>query len=340
MISSPYLLYLGSATDDLSVKTAIGVAAWRPELCIGEFQSEGCTVTLNLPRMDFEQAAAAGVQTVVLGVTNAGGVMNPQLIEHILEAIRAGLNVASGLHQRLRTHPTIAKEAALKGVELHDLRHPPEDLGVGTGVPRRGLRMLTVGTDCSVGKMYATLAVEREMHSRNIKANFRATGQTGILIAQSGIAVDAVVADFISGAAERLSPARDDDGWDLIEGQGSLFHPSFAGVSLGLLHGSQPDAIVLCHAPERPHMRGIASRALPSLQDCLNANLEAGRLTNPDIVAAGVAVNTSRLDPEQRQRCFDSIEDLLNLPCEDPVATGVKKITDNLIKCVDKSKAA
>ena len=131
------------------------------------------------------------------------------------------------------------------------MRDPRPDIPVGNGKPRAGRRLLTVGTDCSVGKMYATLCLERGMRERGMKADFRATGQTGILIAGSGVPLDAVIADFISGAIEQISPPREDGGWDLIEGQGSLFHPSFAGVSTGLLHGAQPDAIVICHDPVR-----------------------------------------------------------------------------------------
>lgn len=340
MISSPYLLYLGNATDSLSVKTAKGVADWRPDLCIGEFRAEGCTVSVGLPHTDFDEAARAGVRTLILGITNAGGTMSPQLVRHTIAAIDAGLNIASGLHHRLRTHPDIARAAASRGVHLYDVRDPPDRLEVGTGLLRTGRRMLTVGTDCSVGKMYTTLAVEREMHRRGVIADFRATGQTGILIAQSGIAIDAVVADFMSGAAEQLSPDRDDDGWDLIEGQGSLFHPSFAGVALALLHGSQPDAVILCHALGRPHIRGIRNRALPELKDCLEANLSAGRLTSPNVVAAGVALNTSNLDAKERQRACEDVENLLGLPCEDPVAMGVYRITDNLIRCVENYEAA
>ena len=135
------------------------------------------------------------------------------------------------------------------------------------------MSLLTVGTDCSIGKMYTALALERSMRKRGLAADFRATGQTGILIANGGIPVDAVIADFISGAAELISPARNDGGWDLIEGQGSLFHASYAGVSLGLLHGSQPDALVMCHEPTRTHMRGLPDAPLPDIKTCRTCHL-------------------------------------------------------------------
>jgi uncharacterized NAD-dependent epimerase/dehydratase family protein len=179
--------------------------------------------------------------------------------------------------------------------------------------------------------MYATIALTRGLRARGVAADFRATGQTGLLFAGEGIPVDAVVADFISGAIERLAPARYDEGWDVIEGQGSLFHPSFAGVSMGLLHGAQPEAIVLCHRPGRDHMRGLPGRALPELGECLDRNLEAARLTSPKVRAAGICLNTSGLDPVEARRLCDRTADALGLPCTDPVAFGVAPIIDELL---------
>ncbi len=328
----PYLLYLGNARDDLTAKTARGLAYWRPQWCLGQFRSPGCKTSIGLPDMGFAQARQAGANTLILGVANAGGVMGPEIVADMVEALDAGLNVASGLHERLASHPEIVAAAARNGRHLFDARQAPH-VPVGNGVRRTGKRLLTVGTDCSVGKMYTTLALERELRARDVAANFRATGQTGIFIAGSGIPIDAVVADFISGGAEWLSPARNDDGWDLIEGQGSLFHPSYAGVSLGLLHGAQADALVLCHEPDRPHMRGLPHYPLPGLQECLDANLRAARRTNPYAVAVGVAINTSRMGAEDAARAAAGIEDALNLPCQDPVTMGVARIVDRLQTC-------
>jgi uncharacterized NAD-dependent epimerase/dehydratase family protein len=259
--------------------------------------------------------------------------MDPSLVADVLAALEAGLNVAAGLHERLNAHPQIAATAARKNLRLFDVREPSEPVTVGKGYPREGRRLLTVGTDCSVGKMYTTLALERALRARRMTADFRATGQTGIFIADSGVPIDAVVADFISGAAEWISPARHDGGWDLIEGQGSLFHPSFAGVSLGLLHGAQPDALVLCHEPGREHMRGVPGRGLPDLKACLEANLAAARLTNPAVIAVGVALNTSKLDPDVAKAVCDETAASLGLPCEDPVAMGVEGIVDYMLAC-------
>ncbi|MGQ0589806.1 MAG: DUF1611 domain-containing protein, partial [Sphingosinicella sp.] len=216
MIPAPYLVYLGHSTDPLSVKTSRGVAEFRPDDCLGEFRHDDCPLTLGLPRLGMAEAAAAGARTLVLGIAGAGGKVGDDLIDDAAAALEAGLHVASGLHERLRDQPRLDELARARALKLFDVRDPPAGLAVGKGHPRPGHRLLTVGTDCSVGKMYATLALTRGLRERGIAAQFRATGQTGILIAGEGVAVDAVVADFISGAIEQLAPARDDDGWDLI----------------------------------------------------------------------------------------------------------------------------
>jgi len=248
----------------------------------------------------------------------------------LVRALELGMDVASGLHQRLGEIPTLRQAAERHRRILADVRHPTRGFEVANGRPRPGRRLLTVGTDCSVGKMYAALAIEKEMRRRGWKADFRATGQTGILIAGEGVSVDAVVADFISGATEFLAPANDDDHWDIVEGQGSLFHPSFAGVSLGLLHGAQPDAIVMCHEPTRTHMRGLPHYKLPSLRDCIDANLAAGRLTNPGIGCVGISINTAALDASTADSLLKQTADAFGLPCADPVRGGVAAIVDRL----------
>jgi len=333
MTPPPYLLYLGDAHDDLAIKTARGLAFWRPQWCLGQLRGPNCKSWLDLPDMTVEAARAAGANTMVVGTANAGGVMGPQTVRDVVAALEAGLNIASGLHQRLDAHPEIVAAAARTGRVLFDARRFTHPLPVGNGKPRPGRRLLTVGTDCSVGKMYTTLALEKELHGRGIEADFRATGQTGILIAGGGVPIDALVADFISGGAEWVAPARQGAGWDLIEGQGSLFHPSFAGVSLGLLHGSQADALVLCDAPSRAHMRGLPHYPVPDLKTCLQTNLQLARLTQPKVIAVGVALNTSKLTPEAAADACKAAEDALGLPCSDPVTQGVGPIVDNLLAC-------
>ncbi|WP_206244250.1 N-acetyltransferase DgcN [Novosphingobium terrae] len=331
MILSPYLLYIGQSRDEIGIKTSRGLAAFRPQDCTGEFRHDDCPLTLGLPRQTLAEGMAAGARTLVLGVANAGGRMGEDLIADALAAMEAGLDIASGLHQRLKDVPELVEAAKRLGRQLHDVRDPRPDIPVGNGRRRAGNRLLTVGTDCSVGKMYTTLCLEKGLRARGIAADFRATGQTGILIAGSGVPLDAVVADFISGAIEQISPERHDGGWDLIEGQGSLFHPSFAGVSTGLLHGAQPDALVLCHDPARQHMRGLPHYGLPALEECLEANLRVARLTNPQVRAVGIALNTSAMEPEAARRLCAKTETRMGLPCSDPYAMGVSDILDQLL---------
>jgi len=329
-IAHPYLMFLGDAADQLAAKTAAGVAMWRPDWCVGQLRLDGCGDDLGLGDMALEDAAAGGARTLIVGVANRGGVVSDDWMAALHRALELGFDIASGLHARLNAIPEIADAAARLDRRLFDVRHPTRQFNVANGVKRRGRRLLTVGTDCSVGKMFASLAIEREMKARAMKADFRATGQTGIFIAGDGVSVDAVVADFISGAAEWLSPDNDDDHWDVVEGQGSLFHASYAGVSLGLLHGSQPDALVLCHEPGRPHMRGLPQVAPPGLAECIEANLAAARLTNPAVRFVGMSFNTSTLDAVEADRVCRAAEDEVGLPCVDAWRDGAGRIVDAL----------
>lgn len=340
MIETPYLLYLGHSSDAADIKTSRGLAVFRPDICVGEFRHDDCPLTLDLPRMDFAAARAAGARTLVLGIANAGGKLGEDLIVDALAAMEAGLDIASGLHHRLNAEPRLIDAAARLGRKLHDVREPRPDIPIGNGKRRAGKRLLTVGTDCSVGKMYTTLCLARALEKRGVAADFRATGQTGILIAGDGVPLDAVVADFISGAIEQISPARGDGGWDLIEGQGSLYHPSFAGVSMGLLHGAQPDALVLCHDPVRPHMRGLPHYALPGIAETLEANLSAGRLTNADVRVVGIALNTSAMAEEEAIALCARTEAEFGLPTSDPYRFGVEAILDRLLDTPAVAKTA
>ncbi|MEX2647862.1 MAG: N-acetyltransferase DgcN [Alphaproteobacteria bacterium] len=330
MMDAPYLLFLGDARDDLAAKSARGVLVWRPEKCLGQMRLDGCRTTLGLPEMTPEEARAKGARTFLIGVANAGGVIPESWAAPTVRALEAGLDVGAGMHARLTDIAAVRAAAHKHGRRLFDLRHPTREFSVGKGTKRSGRRLLTVGTDCSCGKMFTSLALEKEMKARGLEADFRATGQTGIMIAGDGISVDAVVADFISGATEWLTPANDPDHWDLIEGQGSLFHPSFAGVTLGLIHGAQPDALVLCHEPTRGHMRGLPGWPLPGLGECLEANERAARLTNPAARVVGIAMDTSRLPEPEAKLLLARTSDTMVLPCVDPVRTGVGPIVDRL----------
>jgi uncharacterized NAD-dependent epimerase/dehydratase family protein len=330
MLSRPYALFMGDARDQLAAKTASGILQWRPQWCLAQVRLPECRASLDLPVMRAREAAAAGAATLVVGVANAGGFIPEGWLPTLTEALEAGLDLASGLHERLADVPALRATAEARGRRLIDVRRPEHGFSVGTGARRAGRRLLTVGTDCSIGKMYTALAIERELRGAGVAADFRATGQTGIFIAGAGVCVDAVVADFISGAVEWLTPAAAPDHWDIIEGQGSLFHPSFAGVSLGLLHGAQADALVMCHDPARRHVRGLPDRPLPDLVACIRANEDAARLTNPDARCIGVAVITAGVAVDARARCLAAIADRTGLPAVDPLVDGVAAIVARL----------
>lgn len=328
-IAPPYLLFIGDVQDQLAAKTAAGILQWRPEWCIGQSRLPGCQADLGLQEMTPQEAAAAGVKTMVIGAANSGGILADNWIASIVEALNAGLDVASGLHMRLNDIAPIREAAQANGRQLFDVRHPSQRFSTGKGTKRSGKRLLTVGTDCSVGKMYTSLAIERAMKERGIAAEFRATGQTGILISGSGVSVDAVIADFISGAVEAISPANDEDHWDIIEGQGSLFHPAFAGVTMGLIHGAQPDALVLCHEPTRKTMRAV-DYPLPDIEECIDLNLRVARRTNPDARMIAVSVNCSALSAEEGRLLLEELAQRTGLPCVDPLRDGVDVIVDSI----------
>jgi len=329
-IQAPYLLFLGDATDNLSIKMAKGVADWRPELCTGQFRLDGCSVTANQPDMTIAEAKQAGAKTFVLGFANSGGTIDKKWIPFIVDALNNGFDIVSGLHDKLSDIPQIKQLAEKLNLQLIDIRHPQQKFNTGTGEQRSGKRLITVGTDCSVGKMYTSLSLEQAMKQRGLAVDFRATGQCGILIAGNGVAIDCVVADFIAGASESVSPANDPEHWDVVEGQGSLSHPAFAGVSLGLLHGAQADAIVVCHAINRESMRGIKNRALPSIADTIALNVTSARVTNPQAQVVGITLNTSSVSDGEALDICRTIELELGLPCVDPMRHGVDSIIDNL----------
>jgi len=329
-ITKPYLLFLGDAADQLAAKTAKGIQDWRPENCVGQYRLEGCNADVGLSDMTIAQAKDAGAATLVAGVANRGGLISESWVTALNEGLEAGLDLAAGLHSKLADVPELREAAERLGRNIFDVRHPTEIFPVGTGQKRTGKRLLPVGTDCSCGKMYTALAVDKEMRARGMKATFRATGQTGILITGEGISVDAVVADFISGAIEVIAPANDADHWDVVEGQGSLFHASYAGVSTGLLHGAQADALILCHEPTRTHMRGLPHFKLPELEECMEANLRVASLTNPNAHFVGVSVDTSRFEQDEALTYLDEIGKRLGLPAVDPVRTGVGPIVNGL----------
>ncbi len=331
IIHKPYLLFLGDAHDELAAKTATGVWQWRPEDCVGQVRLPGCVPQLPLPDLTLEEGRARGARTLLIGVANRGGTIADSWLPVITRALELGFDICNGLHTRLASIAAIRDSAARHGGRLIEVREPDPSYGIATAKPRSGHRLLAVGTDCSVGKMYTTLALERELVRRGVAADFRATGQTGIMIAGAGVPVDAVVSDFVAGAIEALCPANDPDHWDLIEGQGSLFHPSFSGVSLGLLHGAAPDTLVMCHEPTRKHVRGLPHWPIPSLEDCFDLHLRCARQMNPAVRFVGIAVNTSALTEQDALACVADLSARFGLPAADPIRHGVAAIVDRAL---------
>lgn len=330
MIESPYLLFLGDAPDPLAAKVAQGIRDWRPDMAIGQFRLDGCKADMKLPDLSIADAVAAGAKTLVIGVANRGGIISPAWRGVLVEALAAGMDIASGLHNLLRDEPDLVAAAQQHGRTLHDVRVPTVDYPIANGVKRTGKRCLAVGTDCSVGKMYTALAMDAVMRERGMKSTFRATGQTGILITGDGVPLDAVIADFMAGAVEWLTPDNDADHWDLIEGQGSLFHASYSGVTMALVHGGQADALILCHEPTRTHMRGLPDYDLPTLEDLRDTALHLARRVNPDCQVVGISVNTAGLDDEAAKACLAEIETRMGLPTTDPYRHGAGRLVDAL----------
>jgi uncharacterized NAD-dependent epimerase/dehydratase family protein len=330
-LTPPYLLFLGEETSPVYAKTAAGLAQWRPELCAGQIVLPGGTVDLGIPTMTVAKAAEAGVKTLVIGTAPVGGAIPDRWLDVLVEALESGLDIAAGVHKKLIDTPRLKEAADRSGQKLIDVRVPPQDLPVGTGKKRSGKRLLTVGTDCALGKKYTALALEKEMAARGFSVDFRATGQTGIMIAGRGIPIDAVVADFISGAAEVLSPDAPDDHWDVIEGQGSIFHPGFAAVSMGLLYGSQPDAFVVCHEAGRATIKGWDEFDLPTIDQVIERTTAIGQQVNPAISCVGLSVNTSTLaTDDERLTYLTNLSAHYGLPAVDPLFTGVGAIVDGL----------
>lgn len=329
-IRTPYLIFLGDAHDQLAGKTGIAIAEWRRDWCVGQLRLPGCQADAGLPDMTLDEAAAAGAQTLLIGTTVRGGRINEAWQQLMVRALELGMDIASGLHDRVGDLPAVREAAALFHRTIHDVRTPRGSFPVGTGLRRAGKRVLTVGTDCSIGKMYTGLALERDMKAAGMNATFRATGQTGILIAGGGIPLDAVIADFIAGAVETLCPANAPDHWDVVEGQATVLHPSYAGVTVGLVMGAQPDAMVMVHEPTRPTMRGLGDRPVPGIAETIAAHEACARVTNPAARVVGISLNTSRMDEASAMAEIARTADRFGLPTVDPARTGCGPIVSVL----------
>src|SRR6056297_1796115 len=296
-LKSPYLILVGDEKQPTFAKTGLGIVQWRRDRVVGQLRLSPDAVDLGVPDMDVHAAASAGAGSLVIGVAPPGGAI-PDAWWAVMQA------------------------AATAGVRLIDVRTPPPNLPVGSGRKRSGRRILTVGTDCAIGKKYTALALAEAFRAAGVKSTFRATGQTGIIIAGEGMPIDCVGADFIAGAAEVLSPDNEPDHWDVIEGQGSLFHPAYSGVSLGLLHGSQPDGFVLCHEAGRETVSGWPDFRLPELDEAIALHERLARRTNDAARCVGIAVNTSGLAPGEREDYLEALRRRHGVPAADPLVDG------------------
>ena len=330
MIKTPYLLFLGDAPDQLAAKVAIGIKDWRLDNAVAQFRMVGCGADLGIQDMTLVEAKAAGAKTLVIGVANRGGIISDAWKAVLKDALSMGYDLASGLHNLLRDEADLVEAATANSCALHDVRVPSVQYPIANGRKRSGKRCLTVGTDCSVGKMYTAMAMDAEMRKRGLKSSFRATGQTGILITGGGVPLDAVIADFMAGSVEYLTPDNDVDHWDHIEGQGSLFHVSYSGVTMALVHGGQPDALILGHEPTRSHMRGLPEYQQPSLEDLRDVALTLARVGNPTCQVVGISVNTQHMSDAESMSYLAEVEARMGLPTVDPIRIGAGRLVDAL----------
>ncbi|MDQ2983515.1 MAG: DUF1611 domain-containing protein [Actinomycetota bacterium] len=323
----------GKSADPHYGKTARGVIRYSrtPTVAIVDSTRAGETHEGIPVVASVNDALCFNPTTAIVGVATQGGRFPPAWRDLLKTSIAKGLDVENGLHEFLTEDPELADLAQRHGVELRDLRRPPADLSVSTGENLRVAAkiVLTVGSDCAIGKMTVALELDREARERGIRSEFVPTGQTGIAIAGWGISVDAVVSDFIAGAAERLVVEGHERGGELlwVEGQGSLLHPQYSGVTLGLFHGSAPHALVLCHQAGQRFVDENPAFPIPPLADVVELHERAALIPRPSPVAA-IALNTSLLDEASAASSIDAVERETGLPTDDPVRFGAGKLVD------------
>ncbi len=331
-ISRPYLIFLGDIVDPLDAKIATGLKHWRFDDCFGQVRLTSEALDVGLPSHTLESARKSGVRTAILGGSPAGGRLPESWIEFAADALTLGFDVVSGLHDRLTDQPRLKGLAETFGRRLIDIRHSDARFPIGSPRRRNGRRILTVGTDTCVGKKFTALSMTEAMRRTGYDVSFRATGQTGLLISGGGIVIDGVASDFVSGAVEVLSPSADIDHWDVIEGQGSLLHPSHAAVTLGLVHGAQPDYLILCHVAGTQSLVDWPEISIPSLNNYADLYLEAAYLTNPEARVLGLSINTSALQTDKVDTVLQKISDDTGYVTVDPIAKGVSGLVELLPK--------
>ena len=338
MVSARRVLILaeGYSGDPHYGKTMRGVLRYRRADVVAILDSDRSGEEADgVPIVADVDASLRFRPTVALvGVATQGGTFPPAWRELLKECIRQGVSIENGLHEFVNDDPELVELAARSTVTLTDLRRPPQGLGVPTGanLDLPGRIVLTVGSDCAIGKMTVALELEREARNRGIAAVFVPTGQTGIAIAGWGLSVDAVVADFIAGAAERLVVEGVERGGELlfVEGQGAITHPAYSGVTLGLLHGSAPHALVLCHRAGDTEVEGYPGQPLLSLPELVDLYTRVGLPARRPVVAA-VALNTAHLEDGAARAAIDAASDLTGLPATDPVRFGADLLLDAVI---------
>jgi len=334
------ILAEGRSGDPHYGKTARGVIRYGPHPTVAIVDStragethEGIPVVATV-----EEALPLGPTTALVGVATQGGRFPPEWRELLKTCIAAGLDVENGLHEFLADDPELAELARGRGVELRDLRRPPAGLNVPTGenltIPAR--IALTVGSDCAIGKKTVALELDLAARRRGLRSVFVPTGQTGIAIAGWGIAVDAVVSDFLAGAAERLVVEGHARGGDLlfVEGQGSLVHPAYSGVTLGLLHGSAPHVLVLCHRAGATEIEGYPGHAMPSLGELIELHERVSLPVRPARVAC-LALNTAHLSEDAAAAAIAEAAAETGLPADDPVRFGAAPLLDSVLSAFD-----
>jgi D-glutamate N-acetyltransferase len=333
------ILAEGKSADPHYGKTMRGVVDYSPHPTVAILDSERVGEThKGIPVVrTVADALQHGPTTALVGVATQGGRFPPAWRELLKASIEAGLDVESGLHEFISDDAELAALADRHGVELRDLRKPPADLNVPTGENLRldAKTVLTVGSDCAIGKKTVAIELDREARQRGLKSEFVPTGQTGIAIAGWGIAVDAVVADFLAGAAERLVVEGAKRGGELlfVEGQGSLSHPAYSGVTLGLMHGSAPHAYVLCHVAGATEIEGYPGYPLPPLREIVELYERASLPLRPARVAA-IALNTRALDDDEARAATQAVEHETGLPTDDPVRFGAATVLDAVLRVV------
>jgi uncharacterized NAD-dependent epimerase/dehydratase family protein len=330
----------GLSHDPHYGKTLRGVLRYRREAVVAILDSRRAGETEDgVPIVAaVEQALPLEPDTALVGVATQGGRFPGDWQDLLKSCVAAGLDLENGLHVRLRDVPGLAELAAEKGVELRDLREPPPDLSTATGenLDVDGTIVLTVGSDCAIGKMTVSCELDLEARRRGLRSVFVPTGQTGIAIAGWGIAVDAVVSDFLAGAAERLvleGGRRGDLLW--VEGQGAILHPIYSGVTLGLIHGSAPHLYVLCHQVGRTTVEGDATHSpIPSLPELVELHERMSLRRRPAKVAC-IALNSAGVGEDEARAAIAAAEEETGLPADDPVRFGAGKLLDAVLGASD-----